>query len=118
MNRQLALGLVVLLVALTGPLAYVPWVTWSRLDSSSGFARSETVPPRRWDWCWNKGDDIREFADPSTPRAQRRTPPLLIEDRVEWPLVAVEQALILLLGGGLLTWVVRRERRRRVGARA
>ena len=29
---------------------------------------------------------------------------------IQWPIVFAEQALILLLGGGLLTWVVRRKR--------
>ena len=31
---------------------------------------------------------------------------------VDWPLLALEQGLILLFGGGALTWAVGRERRR------
>jgi hypothetical protein len=42
--------------------------------------------------------------------------PLLWSDRVRWPIVFLEQALILILGGGLLTWVVRRERRSSTGS--
>ena len=38
------------------------------------------------------------------------------EPRIEWPIVFFEQALILLFGGGLLTFVVRRERRRKAMA--
>ena len=37
-------------------------------------------------------------------------------ERVNWPILFIEQALILVLGGGLLTWVVRRERRKRAAA--
>lgn len=39
--------------------------------------------------------------------------PLVDWSQVCWPMLIAEQALILLLSGGLLTWVVRRERRRR-----
>lgn len=38
--------------------------------------------------------------------------------RVLWSLVAIEAGAILFLGGGVMTWLVRRERRRRVAAGA
>ena len=36
------------------------------------------------------------------------------EDRFYWPLLLLEQALILLFGGALLTWIIRRTRHRAV----
>lgn len=37
-------------------------------------------------------------------------------DHIAWPILLAEQALILLIAGGLLTFLIRRDRRRRAAA--
>ena len=64
--------------------------------------------PPRFDWIWH-----RPPVDESVRQAHGTGSEAAWSHDISWSIVFAEQALILLLGGGLLTWVVRRERRKR-----
>lgn len=64
--------------------------------------------PLEYRWVWDRTEDT------AVPEAE--TIPMRFQYVVRWPILLGTQALLLLLGGGLLTWVVRRERRRPANA--
>ena len=67
---------------------------WLRLDSARH--------PTRWDGVWGgRHGGGMEF---------------VLGDHIEWPLAVWQPLVAILLGGGLLTYVVRRERRRKAAA--
>lgn len=103
MNRRVVAVLVGTLLALVATTLWVPTV--SRLQFI-GMARSggSAFPEyRSIRFLSDEGGDAGICLDAE-----------LVE--VYWPIVFIEHAAILLLGSGLLTWVVRRERRRRAEA--
>jgi hypothetical protein len=62
----------------------------------------------RYEWIWEAWipDPVQVQGYPAHPSEEWR-------QGIHWPYWLATQALILLLGGGLLTFVVRRERRAR-----
>jgi hypothetical protein len=100
------------LLALLGSMLFVP-VRWHFLI----YAEREYTPTPGSPGLFT--ESIVEPV-PTSPKITRYAPVWNLDDqetstqeRVEWPVVFWTQAALLLLGGRPLTYVVRRERRRR-----
>lgn len=122
MTRGVAAAVAGTLLALLATLAWVP----TRSEWGTG--------PVEYRWCWDREpDDVRLFRrlgvvvtgldwrreDGSLVNVvpvSARGAPLLRP--VAWPVVVVEQVGVLVLGGGLLSFLVRRARRRQAGTPA
>ena len=123
---------VLLGLALVGPVVLVPYRVL--VQTADGEVRPWVGPDTRWKWCWQL-----EFSDqPGVTRVHREGPrpmqwvtvngrrvqvsapePILWGgDVVRWPLVLLVQVPLVLVAGGLLTWAIRRDRRRRAEAAA
>ena len=113
MNKRVVAVVVCTLLAMVAASLRVPTRIYARTVTmdSSGDLRYRPWGPTTEQW------EVR-FRWPGglVPRHQIGGRPgtgPLIEERIEWVVLFAEHALILLLGGGLLTFVVRRERRRK-----
>ena len=75
--------------------------------------RGERVPvgKSRFTTVWTRDPWVSD--GPRYDKWVRQDIEVFSGDLIRWPIVLATQALILLLGGGLLTFVVRRERQRK-----
>lgn len=129
MNRRVAIVLVCTFLALVAATVWVPrrvemrWLRPERgiwvADSSweAAIRRSGSADPYRYEWLWASAEEPWNNTKPGDP-VSSRSPPEIFQIRTAvgvW-LVLATHLCILLLGGTLLTWVVRRERRRKAAA--
>ena len=102
MNRKVTAVLVCTFLALVAATVWVPYcieIEW--------WPNGEITQHRDWRLIWSPDTNATPLLP--TPKSQDRWP---VFGRIDWPILFAEHALIVLLGGGLLTWVVRRGRRR------
>ena len=117
MSRNVIAVLVGTLLAMVVATVWVPvknihyfrsrWQSAGGGFSEESFV-TEMVEVDRWlhRYCFAWQLESRSFPPPHEDEFRAK-------DRIVWPIVFMEQALILLLAGGMLTWTVRRNRRRR-----
>ncbi|MCI0339545.1 MAG: hypothetical protein L0216_00095 [Planctomycetales bacterium] len=117
MRGRVGILAVIWLLLLAGTFLYVPvrWRVSAGYTPAGGIAgggyyiEDPVSPSVRYRWTW-----ARERREDGS-----RYPPVpMMEEALNWPLIAAEHVVLLLLGGIVLTWVIRRERRRRAEAEA
>lgn len=117
MRGRVGILSILVLLLLVGTILYAP-VRWRisagyvpprGISTAGDYIEDPVSPDLRYRWTWERERRYDSSRYPPVP---------MIHEAINWPLVVAEQSIILLVGGALLTWVVRRERRRRVGAGA
>ena len=123
MNRPVTIVLLLTFLALVAATVWVPfhfvetmWRTDYVNDEPADVSTLTQFDPQgwwpvwRWGWLWTQWGEPDLEIGVTYPNAVMDSG---VPQRVTWILVFTEQALIVLIGGGLLTFVVRRDRRRR-----
>ena len=124
-NLRVTVVLVCTFLALVAATVRVPrrvemrWLRPERgiwvVDSSweAAIRRSGSADPYRYEWLWNPAEEPWGNQEPGEP-VPSGSPPEVFQIRTAvgvW-LVLATHLCILLLGGDIVTWLVRRERRR------
>lgn len=109
MPRVASIVIVATLLSLAATMAWVPrntsWATYELQDGTPALIEVETKPTLFYGWIWQHQQ--MDIAPGNAVRGVDVTYP------VAWPVIIIEQCIILVIGGGALSVVIRRHRHRR-----